>query len=125
MKYTILIALFLVGCPTQQQIEDEEQFRKEYRECLHDRIDLIDKVSIMKTPEPLACPRDIKGVLTPELDKAAPRDKCLYIIDRFGEGTFNDKEQAFRTCWDRLESGRCSELYDCRDDLEECRTKCE
>lgn len=129
MKWTLVLAtLFLVGCPTAQEVADQQMMRKEHRECLLDRVKLIDKVEVMKIPPVPECPVEVKGVLTPELDKASARDKCLYVIDRFGAGTFDEKEQAFRTCWDREDNSRTDKLWECRqenDDLEDKLRLCQ
>jgi hypothetical protein len=78
MRWIILVTLFLVGCPTQQQIKDEEQFRKEYRECLHDRVDLIDKIEVMKKPPVPECQKPISDLKGVKLGKAAK--ECLLIL---------------------------------------------
>ena len=119
MKWLLLVTLlFVAAC---QQLEADAKFREDYRQCLMDRVQLIDKVEVMKTPPVVECPAEVKGVLTPELNDAGTRDKCLYIIDRFGEGTFNEKEQAFRNCWDREDEAYRDRYWECHHDIHECR----
>jgi len=126
MKWILVFAtLFLVGCPSAQEVEDSKEMRKDYQKCLMDRVKLIDKISVMKVPPVPECPVEVKGVLTPELDKASPRDKCLYVIDRFGSGTFAEKEQAFRTCWDREDNDYRDKLWDCREENRDLKDKLE
>lgn len=124
MKWLVTIAtLFLVGCPTPQQIQDEEQFRKEYRECLHDRVDLIDKVAIMKVPPVLECQKPIVDLKDVKLGK--PAKECLLILEHFGPGSFDDRTQAFRTCWDCVDNSHIEKLYECKRERDRCETSLE
>jgi hypothetical protein len=123
MRWIILVTLFLVGCPTQQQIKDEKQFRKEHRECLHDRIDLIDKIEVMKKPPVPECQKPLIDLKDVKLGK--PAKECLLILEHFGPGSFSDREQAFRTCWDRVDNSHIDALYECRRERDRCDTQLE